>query len=268
MQLHHRGPRQKVLQNMQPIHLNLPKPATQQLLPPKPKASITHISKPNPKHISHPVSFPGPSSKPPYCIPHPSQPYRSAQCANTALSVKNLLWHLSTLSPSPSASVTPKKLRIPSPPQSALTPPVTPEEVVADSPASQQDSLMESDSDPSSPDSTCSTAPNALWSRLPITYNETAFSCLHGRPQVRTLNFLSIPLSVSSNNESGSEASDLPEEVMEDSPHTQAESPTCSPRARLTPMTRGGINCKPAKMTPSVPDGLPTESQSRSHQCS
>ena len=33
-----------------------------------------------------------------------------------------------------------------------------------------------------------------LWPRLPITYNETALRCLNGRPQVWTLNSLSLPL--------------------------------------------------------------------------
>ena len=96
----------------------------------------------------------------------------------------------------PSANVTPEELRVPS----ALTQPVTPEEAVAESPALQCDSTMESDSMSSSPDSTCSAASTAsytLWPRLPIPYNETALSCLHGRPYIRTLNFLSIPSQLS-----------------------------------------------------------------------
>ena len=34
--------------------------------------------------------------------------------------------------------------------------------------------------------------------RIPISYNETLLTCLHGRPQIRTLNNLSIPLPDSS----------------------------------------------------------------------
>ena len=42
---------------------------------------------------------------------------------------------------------------------------------------------MESNSEHSSPDSTCSTASYTLRSRLPITYNKTALSHLNGRPR-------------------------------------------------------------------------------------
>ena len=126
---------------------------------------------------------------------------------------------------------------------------------------------MESNSEPSSLDSTYSTASYTLWPRFPITYNETALSCLHGRLQVRTLSFMSIPLPMSSDDELRSEASDAPAKVMADFPCTQDESLTCSPRAGLTLMTRGGVTSKPTKMTPSASDGLPAESQSRSHQC-
>ena len=132
--------------------------------------------------MSHPPSTPSP------------QPYWSTHSTNAAPSIKEVLQHLSSINPSPCASVTPEELRVPSPPQPALTLPVTLEEVVAKSPASQCDSLMESDSKPSSLDSTCSTASYTLQPRLPITYNETALSCLQGKPQVRTLNFLCIPL--------------------------------------------------------------------------
>ena len=256
-------------EHLQPIHLNLPQSATQQPLPPKPKVPITCIPKPNPKSKchSHPISLPGPSSQPPCHICCPPQPYKSTHTTNATPSVEELLWHLSTLDPSSNASVTPEELGVTSPPWLALTPPVTLEEVVAESPASQHDSLTESDSKPSSPVSTCSTASYTLWSRLLIIYIETALSHLHGRPQVRTFNFLSIPLPVSHDDKSGSVASDAPAEVVADSPCTQDESPTCSPRARPTPMTRGGVTSKPTEMPPSMPDGLSTKSQSRSHQC-
>ena len=119
-------------EHLQPIHLNLPIPAKSQPLPPKPKVPISHIPKPNPKskHVPHSVPLPGPSSQSPCYIPHPPQPHRSAP-ANAAPSIEDLLWHLSALSPFPSASVIPEKLRAPSAPQSAPTPPVTLEEVVA-----------------------------------------------------------------------------------------------------------------------------------------
>ena len=38
----------------------------------------------------------------------------------------------------------------------------------------------------------------SLRPRVPISYNETLLQCLHGRPQVKTLNNLSIPLPDSS----------------------------------------------------------------------
>ena len=40
-----------------------------------------------------------------------------------------------------------------------------------------------------------------LGPRIPINYNETLLKCLCGRPQIRTLNNLSIPLLDSSNEE-------------------------------------------------------------------
>ena len=38
----------------------------------------------------------------------------------------------------------------------------------------------------------------SLRPRVPISYNETLLQCLHGRPQVKTLNNLSLPLPDSS----------------------------------------------------------------------
>ena len=47
-----------------------------------------------------------------------------------------------------------------------------------------------------------STASNrTLRPRIPISYNEILLKCLHGRPQIRTLNNLSIPIPDSSNEE-------------------------------------------------------------------
>ena len=86
----------------------------------------------------------------------------------------------------------------------------------------QHDSPMESDSTPSSPDSTCSAASTTsytLWPRLPITYSETAFSHLHERPQVRTYNYLSIPLPLSSDDEEMESEADAPAEVKGDFLH-------------------------------------------------
>ena len=63
----------------------------------------------------------------------------------------------------------------------------------------------ETDTDSTSSDDTqsttsqTSTASNrTLRPRIPISYNETLLKCLHGRPQIKTLNNLSIPLPDSS----------------------------------------------------------------------
>ena len=95
--------------------------------------------------------------------------------------------------------------------------------------------------EPSSPSSTSSTVSSASYTlqpRLPITYNKTTLTHLHSRLQVRTLNFVSIPLP-SSNDKA--EASDSPAEVKADSPCSKHdESLTSRCRAALTPVTRGG----------------------------
>ena len=148
---------------------------------------------------------------------------------------------------------------------------------------------MESNSTPSTLDSTWSTASTTSYTlrpRLPIMYNKTALSCLHGRPQARTCNYLSIPLPLSSDDEEMESEVDVPAEVEADSPHThtQDESPTIKPRARLIPATRGGVTNQPddAGLTPmtrgwvtngttdprtSMPDRPPAKEQNRSHQC-
>ena len=143
--------------------------------------------------------------------------------------------------------------------------------------APQGDSSTESNSESSSPSSACfttSSAPYTLRPRLPITYDEAALSQLHGRPQVRTLKFVSIPLTSSGDE---SEASDTPAEVEVDSPcSNQDESPTSRAKAGLTPMTRGRVTNKmsAAKLhlqtssgITNVPDlRLPIDDQRRRHQ--
>ena len=60
-----------------------------------------------------------------------------------------------------------------------------------------------SESSTSSTHNTCSTASTyILRPRFPITYNEGALIHLHRRPQVKTLNNMSIPLPISSEEES------------------------------------------------------------------
>ena len=82
-----------------PIHINLPPPAPksrtkQCILRPKPKA--TQISKPSPliSCLSRPL--PGPTSKPPCHILHPS-----TTAVTTCPNVEDFLLHLSTLNPLP-----------------------------------------------------------------------------------------------------------------------------------------------------------------------
>ena len=119
-----------------------------------------------------------------------------------------------------------------------MTPPVTLEELDAESPPMQCDSTMESNSVPGSADSQASTASYSLHPRLPITYNEAALSKLHSRPQVGILNNLSIPLPISSSSDSeftsnGSEDDD-PAEAEADSSPTQNESPAAVPEGMHT----------------------------------
>ena len=85
---------------------------------------------------------------------------------------------MSSITPLPSASVQPEKPWTPSAPHLALTPPAKPEEE------------LEAES-PGSLDSQVSNASYSLHPRLPITYSETALSCLW-RPQVKICNNLSI----------------------------------------------------------------------------
>ena len=143
------------------------------------------------------------------------------------------------------------------------TPCTTPEKIDPKSPqtmpiqsGSQTSSdLTSSDQDSdTSPHSTCSTqSRRILWLRLPITYNEASFSWLHGRLQVRMLNCISIPLPLSSDEESPMD-SDL--NAME------AESPT------VPTTTEADSPGYPRQESPlRTPDEiLPLAIQRRSHQ--
>ena len=106
-------------------------------------------------------------------------------------------------------------------------------------------------SDDSRNTSPCSATPTAvtrvLQPRLPITYNETALSCLLGRPQVKTLNNVSVHLPLSSNEESPSELnsdeqeSPIATDAEADSPcHIRDESPAGMPD-QLNSQTRGEV---------------------------
>ena len=91
-----------------------------------------------------------------------------------------------------------------------------------------------SQSSSTSPHSTCCTAStHILRPRLPITYNEAALSCLHGRAQVKTLNNVSIPLPISSDEESPTA------EAKGNSVHSLELSPASSPDPRLTCTDQG-----------------------------
>ena len=133
---------QQTREHIWPIHTNLSPQAPKQHLP-RPKLTATCIPKPNPLFSSFPRPLPGPLSKPPCHIPCPHAPAVTA-CP----SVEDLLLHLSTLNPLPSASVSSEKHWMPSAPRWAPTPPATPEEWDTESPSLQCDSFMESDNIP------------------------------------------------------------------------------------------------------------------------
>ena len=106
------------------------------------------------------------------------------------------------------------------------------------SPPSQSDSSTESNSESSSCNSACSTMSSTSYTlrpRLPITYKEAALSQLYGRPQVRTLNFMSSPFP-SSDDES--EASDTPAEIKAYSPYSNPNE-TLTSQGQTHLMTRG-----------------------------
>ena len=48
---------------------------------------------------------------------------------------------------------------------------------------------------------TCTASDRQLRSCVPINYNKTLLKCLHGKPQVWTLNKISIPLPMDSSSE-------------------------------------------------------------------
>ena len=85
-----------------------------------------------------------------------------------------------------------------------MTPDVTPTPGTPRSTSSKDSSSSSSQTSPSydteeeetSDDEsiTSTTSDRQLRPRVPISYNETVLKCLHGQPQVRTFNNLSIPL--------------------------------------------------------------------------
>ena len=98
----------------------------------------------------------------------------------------------------------------------------------------------------------------------PVTYNEKALSHLHGRPKVRILNFLSIPLPVSRNDESRSEASDAPVQKSWQILHAHRMNHQLAAQGLDSSWWPGVESpASPPKMTPSAPDRLPTESQTQ-----
>ena len=172
------------------IHFNLPSPAQQQQklhtkqcftgpsppksCIPKPSYSIPSLSRPS---VLIRPPLPCHLAKLPSCI---LCLVCTSKAGTACPSVEDLLLHLSTKTPLPSGSVQPEKPWTPSEPHPASTPPAVPkEELEAESPGSL--------------DSQATTALFSLHPRLPITYNETALSCLLWRPQVKISNNLSIP---------------------------------------------------------------------------
>ena len=132
--------------------------------PSLPKSCIPRPTKGNPC-LSRPSVLARPPhpqhlAKLPSCIPCPLS-------VNKAVTVhpseEDLLLHLSSLIPLPSASGKPKETQMPAEPCPALTPPAMPKKE------------LETKS-PSSLDSQASTALYSLCPRLPITYNEAALS--------------------------------------------------------------------------------------------
>ena len=62
----------------------------------------------------------------------------------------------------------------------------------------RQIQILSSDDTQSITSQTSTASERTLRPRIPFSYNETLLQCLHGRPQIRTLNNLSIPLPDSS----------------------------------------------------------------------
>ena len=240
---------------------------------PTPLLSITYPH--NLTYPTFPSQTPCPNAFPLHLfqVPHQTTPvaYPPAPChkaypySKCIPPVKDILQHLSTLDPLPSSSVMPEKLSTPTAPQLALTLPVTLEEFECESPPQQHDSSLESDCNPSYPDSTMLTISYMLQPRLPVTYNEAALRCLNGRPQVSTLNFLLIPILLCSNDESTTSNTDAstPAEAEADSPCQQDKSLTSSTRHGHTLTSSGDVLEQPS----SAQDPLLAEVHSRSQQC-
>ena len=129
------------------IHLNLPPPAQQEQNPHRkwcisgpslPKSCI-----PRPSHSIPSLSSPSVLARPPLphqlaklllCIPCLAH---TNKAGTTCPSEEDLLLHLSSIAPLPSASVQPEKPQTPSAPHPASTPPAKPEEELeAESPSS------------------------------------------------------------------------------------------------------------------------------------
>ena len=276
-------------------------------------ASQIHLSSTSPSLISktaHSTPYPTPRSicKSPTTLP-------ILQSHTLPKPLRLMQPHLSktffdTCPPQTHSQVLVSHLRNPEYPQHShqhWPPPVTLEEVVAGSPLMQCDSITEFDSDPNSPDSTCSAASTTsytLWPRFPIMYNETALSCLHGRPQLRMCNYLSIVLQLSSNDEETGSEADAPAKVQilhayrmnhwqadpwSDSPWWPGvESPTKptmpdspwqpwvkSPSGMLTqgplcpraplPKHKAGVTNMPHQWSPYIPLTRPARQQPREH---
>ena len=197
---------------------------------PKPKA--TQIPKPSPSIFMSFKTITRSNFKAP--LPHSVTQHNCSYCLPQC---RYLLLHLSTLSPLPSASASSEITQTPSAPQLALTPPVTLEELDAESPPIKCGSTIESDSTPSSLDSQASTASYSLCPRLPITYIKAALNKLQGRPEVRTFHNLSIPLPITSNDSEftlDSSDDDDPTEAEADSSPTQKELPAAVPEGTDT----------------------------------
>ena len=233
-----------------PKSSHMPKPNPTCNTVPQPKKSIlsthkcsslTHIHIPKSLHSSQPISQP------------------SASSASLRTCVKQLVQHLTCLNgPSPS---------FPNPcvPQTSTFLPGTqpappthgaPEPISAESPHSTSTESLTSSNDSSdtSPHSTTLTASTCiLWLRLAITYNEAALSCLHRRPQLETLDNVSIPHPLTSEEESPSDShsddqdveSPTATEAEANSPHGPEEvSPAGTPDDGVPSQTGGGVTSR------------------------
>ena len=218
---------------------------------------------------------------PPSHIPKPtSLPMSSKPSADASLScVEQLLQHLSVInSPTHIPSVAPVLVMLPSRSWPVLPTPTTLEMISVESPQSTPDSVLttsdsdsESSSDSNTPHSTCSAVSSVstwvLWPRLPITYNKAALSWLHGRPQMRTLYKLSIPLPLSdeewpSPSSSDSDEQGSPANAEANSPTKL--SPTSTPEAWLLPEHNGGVtNTATTRPSPQTRGGVTSTSNPR-----